>query len=128
MARILVIDDDDEIRQMVEKMMVRAGHEVRLARNGEVALRLLAEALSDLIITDIFMPEKEGIETIREIKRDFPGVNIIAMSGGIAAMDSSVALRMAQGLGADRTVPKPIGKDELLAAVDALLASHNPMG
>jgi CheY-like chemotaxis protein len=121
MARILVIDDDNDVRHMVKEMLVRVGHDVTEAVNGQEGLRMFAERPADLIITDIFMPEKEGIETIREVKQDFPEVIIIAMSGGIAAMDSSVTLRGAKKLGADRTVPKPIDRDELLAVVDDLL-------
>jgi len=122
MARILVIDDDDEIRRMVKEMLVRAGHEVVEALNGRDGVRLFREEPTEVVITDIFMPEKEGLETIREIKAIYSDVKIIAMSGGIWAMESSVALGVAKGLGADRTIPKPIAKAELLAAVDDLLS------
>jgi len=128
MARILVIDDDDEVRGMVKEILVRVGHDVAEAVNGEEGLQIFAEEPTDLVITDIFMPEKEGLETIRELKRIYPEVKIIAMSGGIAVMDSSHTLWLAKGLGADRTVPKPIARDELLAAVDDLLGCHQHRG
>jgi CheY-like chemotaxis protein len=121
MAQILVIEDHDEVRHLVKEMLTRVGHKVEDAPNGAVALRMLEELPADLIITDIFMPEKEGVETIREVKKRFPEIRILAMSGGVGVMDSSYALRLAKGLGADRTLPKPITRSQLLAAVDSLL-------
>jgi CheY-like chemotaxis protein len=123
MANILVIEDHDEIRHLVKEMLTRVGHNVKEAPNGAVALQMLDENPADLIITDIFMPEKEGVETIREVKKRFPGIRILAMSGGVGVMDSSYALRLAKGLGADRTLPKPITRSQLLAEVDSLLNS-----
>src|SRR3989442_15115046 len=82
MARILVVDDEPEIGEILEMLLTHVGHEVRVARNGDSALRLPRAGPVDLIITDIFMPGKEGIETIMEIRRDLPSVKIIAMSGG----------------------------------------------
>jgi CheY-like chemotaxis protein len=121
MAQILVIEDHDEVRHLVKEMLTRVGHKVEDAPNGAVALRMLEELPADLIITDIFMPEKEGVETIREVKKRFPEIRILAMSGGVGVMDSSYALRLAKGFGADRTLPKPITRSQLLAAVDSLL-------
>jgi CheY-like chemotaxis protein len=121
MERILVIDDDDEIRWMVKEMLVRAGYEVMEARNGREGVSAFREAPTKLVITDIFMPEQEGLETIRELKTLDSGVKILAMSGGIRAMDGSATLRLAKSLGADQAIPKPIVKQDLLAAVVDLL-------
>jgi DNA-binding response OmpR family regulator len=121
-ARILVIDDDDEIRHMVKEMLVGAGHEIVEAPNGLHGARIFREEPTDLVITDIFMPGKEGLQTIMELSRDFPEVKIIAMSGGAAAMSSSATLFLAGQPGAGRTIPKPITKAELLAAVNDLLS------
>jgi len=82
MARILVIDDDIQILEMLGQTLEREGYEVVDALDGKEGMRLYREAPTDLVITDIVMPEKEGVETIMELKRDFPDVKIIAMSGG----------------------------------------------
>jgi YesN/AraC family two-component response regulator len=95
---------------------------VRVARNGDSALRLARAAPVDLIITDIFMPGKEGIETIMEIRRDLPAVKIIAMSGGGHTGELNY-LRDAVQLGAVRTLLKPFGNAEILEAVRAALAA-----
>ena len=82
MHRILVIDDDHHILLMIKKMLERAGFEVDLAANGDEGLELFKKLSVDLVITDIIMPEKEGLETIREMKRLRSDLKIIAMSGG----------------------------------------------
>ena len=123
MARILVIDDDDAIRELFKKMLERAGHQVVDAFNGRDGIRKFVEDPAELVITDIFMPEKEGLETIRELRRVCPEVKILAVSGGIRAMNSTVSLGLAKSLGADRTVRKPVTKADLLTAVDDLLNS-----
>jgi CheY-like chemotaxis protein len=122
MALILVVDDDDAVRGLVKKILVKEGHEVLEAPDGQVALRMWEERRPDLILTDIFMPGKEGIETIREIKRQRPSLPIIAMSGGIAGMNSEFTLKLAKGLGADITIPKPFSKAELVTVVNQVLS------
>ena len=82
MARILIIDDEPTILLMLKKMLERSGYVVDMAINGKEGMELFAKFPADLIITDIVMPEKEGLETIREIKKDHPHVKIIAISGG----------------------------------------------
>ena len=81
MKRILVIDDERQICEMLRKKLESVGYAVAEAPNGKVGLKLHKENLFDLIITDIFMPEKEGLETIRELKQDFPQLKIIAITG-----------------------------------------------
>ena len=94
MSRILLIDDDEAFRKMLHKILESAGYEVQDAANGKVALELYRQKASDLIITDLVMPEKEGIETIREFCRIHPGVKIIAISGG-GRMNPKLNLAMA---------------------------------
>jgi CheY-like chemotaxis protein len=113
---ILVIDDDDQLRGMLREMLEHAGYEVADAPNGKEGIRLYRENPADLVITDIIMPEKEGIETIMDLRREFPEVKIIAMSGG-GTIEAEKYLRMAKGLGAVRTLTKPIERKELLEAV-----------
>ena len=119
MARILIIDDDVQILKMLRKMLELEGHEVVDAADGNKGLKLYRDAPTDIIITDIIMPEKEGIETIIELRREFPEVKIIAMSGGGNAGPEEY-LHMAKGLGAQRTLTKPFENEELLEAIGAL--------
>jgi DNA-binding NtrC family response regulator len=120
MARILVIDDDVQILEMLRQTLEREGYEVIGSLDGKEGIRLYREAPTDLIITDIVMPEKEGIETIMELKRDFPDVKIIAISGG-GRIGPEDYLRIAKKLGAMHTFTKPIGREELLGVVRELL-------
>lgn len=120
MAHILIIDDDVQIREMLRQMMEREGYEVLDAANGKVAIRIQREKPADLIITDLIMPEKEGIETIRELKQDFQDIKIIAISGG-GRIGPQEYLHLAEMLGAQRTFTKPIEREALLEAVRELL-------
>lgn len=120
MARILVIDDDAEIRLMLSTMLEHKGYEVMDAINGKEGVRLYREDPVDLIITDIMMPEKDGFDTIKELKRDFPDVMIIAISGG-GRVGQEVYLHTARMLGVRHTFAKPVEREELLAAVRELL-------
>jgi DNA-binding response OmpR family regulator len=122
MARILVIDDEPEIRTILRQILEGAGYEVVDASNGWEGLRRYSEKPADLVITDLVMPEKEGIETIMELKRNFPGVKIIAISGG-GHVGPDKYLSLAGGLGALRTFAKPFNIKELLTAVQELLAT-----
>lgn len=122
MARILLIDDEDQVRHMLRVMLEYAGHEVEEAADGRQGARLYRERPSDLIVTDIVMPEKEGLEMIQELRRDFPGVKIIAISGGGMISPMSY-LSLAKKFGAQRAFFKPIDREQLLAAVDELLSS-----
>ncbi len=121
MARILIIDDEAELRAMLRRMLERAGHEVTEAANGAQGIRLYEQDAPDLIITDIIMPEREGVETIIALRRADPELPIIAISGGgrLAATDF---LSMAKKLGARHTLSKPFGHDQLLEAVSECLS------
>ena len=120
MPRILVIDDEEPVRTVLRQMLEKEGYRVEEAPNGAVGMKLLGDHPTDLIITDLFMPEKEGIETMIEVRKHFPQVKIIAMSGGgrAGALD---LLPMAESFGALRTLAKPFERQELLAAVRAVL-------
>ena len=121
MARILIIDDQTAVRNSLRALLERAGYEVDDAGDGRAGLRLHAARPADVIITDLFMPDFDGIETILELRRAYPAVKIIVISGG----DSTGRLDMrtqAQLLGAHRMFPKPLETQELLNAVRELLA------
>ncbi len=120
MARILIIDDDVPLSKMLRQMLEREGYEVLEAADGAEGLKIYRQEPADLVITDLIMPEKEGIETIRELKKDFPDVKIIAMSGG-GRIGPETYLDIAQKLGALQTLTKPLDRKELLEAVRNIL-------
>ncbi len=120
MARILIIDDDEQLLAMLRQMLEREGYEILEASDGKEGLRRFRENPTDLIITDLIMPEKEGIETIMELRRDFPDVKIIAISGG-GRVDPWQYLSIAKSFGVQYTFAKPIERKELLNAVRELL-------
>ncbi len=120
MARILVIDDDPQVLSMLVETLQREGYEVDGAADGRVALQALREEPADLVITDIVMPEMEGIEVIQELRRSFPQVKVIAISGG-GRGDPQTYLQLAGKLGAQSWFVKPVDRRELLKTVGALL-------
>ena len=120
MERILVIDDEPHILLMVKKMLERAGYEVDLASNGSEGLRLFNKLRPALVITDIIMPEKEGLETIREMKRISSDLKIIAMSGG-GKISADNYLETAKIFGASRLIEKPFSQKQLLTYVEELV-------
>lgn len=122
-ARILVIDDEELVRQTLRLGLESAGHEVAEARNGEDGLLALEKSPADLVITDIIMPEKEGIEMIVELRRRHPRTAILAISGGSRTGNIDF-LRMARKLGATASLSKPFTNRQLLEAVDSCL--HGP--
>lgn len=116
MARILIIDDESQIRSMLRLMLERVGYEIAEAPDGIEGIRQYRENPADLIITDLIMPNKDGIGMIIDLKKEFPQVKIIAMSGGGVNRPEGY-LDGAQKLGATRTLTKPIDRDEMLKAV-----------
>ena len=124
MATILLIDDDDEVRETLRELLEARGYDVAAAPNGRVGLEILSERGADVVITDIFMPEMEGIETIMQLRATRPGVPIIAMSGG-GPWNTVQFLTTAQHLGAVETLAKPIGFDELISAVRTALKDRS---
>jgi CheY-like chemotaxis protein len=118
--RILVIDDDAAVREMISKMLNSEGFEALTAADGEQALRVIrSHSEIDLVIIDMIMPEKEGIETISELKRDFPHIKILAISGG-GKISADIYLRLAAQMGADSALKKPFVKQEMINAIQAV--------
>jgi DNA-binding NtrC family response regulator len=120
MARILIIDDESQIRSMLRLMLERVGYEVVEAPDGIEGIRQYREKPADLIITDLIMPNKDGIGMIIDLKKEFPNVKIIAMSGGGVNRPEGY-LDGAKKLGASRTLTKPIDRDQMLMAVKEIL-------
>jgi CheY-like chemotaxis protein len=123
MPRILVVDDEEILRELTTVYLEDAGYEVVVARDGREALRILENEAVDAIITDIVMPDMEGLELIRTLRRDYPGTGIIACSGGGAALGPGNYLEMAETMGAAHSFPKPIDYPALLDALAELLTS-----
>ena len=122
MKKILVIDDEEQMRDMLQRLLEQRGYEVMKAPNGKVGARLCKEEQIDLVITDLLMPEMDGIETIMELKRELPDVKIIAISGG-GRIGPEDYLKMANSLGARYTFTKPFSTKELLEAVKDLMGN-----
>ena len=120
MANILIIDDDDALRRIMRRILERAGHEVREAADGELGLALHRERAADVVVTDLIMPQKEGIETIMELREGDPDVKILAVSGG-GVVDPEGPLTDARYLGADASLSKPFSVEDLQEAVSQLL-------
>lgn len=114
---ILVVDDDPGVREVIQAMLESVGFSVRLATNGREAVDMLETARFDLILTDLVMPEQEGIATIREIRQKYPGLKVIAMSGAFGGD----YLRIAGYLGAHGTLAKPIRLESILNVIDDVL-------
>ena len=121
MPRILVIDDNDDFRSLLKAALEGDGHQVETAPNGQNAADVLLARPADVVVTDIFMPGKEGIETISELQKQFPRMHIVAMSGRPSATDFD-PLSIAEQLGAAKTLKKPFPIEELLQAVRGLTA------
>lgn len=122
MARILLVEDDDAVREILRKALVSEGHTVDEAPNGELALAAHRRQASDLVITDLVMPEKDGLEMIIELRRMDPAVKIIAMSGGGRTLGpGQLYLESARLFGAHRLLSKPFTAAALLKAVSDLL-------
>jgi DNA-binding response OmpR family regulator len=119
-ATILVIDDDAALRDVIRRTLERDGHRVVVARDGDEGLLIFRSAPCDLVITDVFMPGKDGIETIQELRVQHPGLRIICMSGGASTGDMG-PLTDARLLGADIALPKPFAMATLARAVKTLL-------
>lgn len=120
MARIFIIDDDEQLLRMLRKALEIAGHEVAAAGNGKDGIKLFRENPADLILSDILMPEMDGLEVLMQLRREFPQVKIIAMSGGSESLNLDT-LEIARRLGAVHTLRKPFALPEMLRAVREVL-------
>lgn len=120
MAEILLIEDNEAVRSIIAKFLVSGGHAVREAANGVEGMAKYGAQQPALVVTDLFMPEQEGIETIRELRRKDPQLPIIAVSGEMEA--DGLYLKAATALGATAALAKPFAKSDLLALVERCLA------
>lgn len=119
MARLLVVDDDPHFLDSLVLLLQDSGHLVVTATNGAAALKALATSMPDAIVTDLCMPEKDGLELILEVRRRFPRLPIIATSGQFDPGFN--LLRMAKVLGAASVISKPFRRTDICRAVDAAL-------
>jgi CheY-like chemotaxis protein len=120
MARILLVDDDDLSRSTVHQMLERAGHQVTSTGNGREALEMCQEAAPDLVVTDLIMPETDGLELIQELRRIAPAVRVVAISGG-GRVNANEYLTVARKFGAAAVLAKPFTTLELREAVGQAL-------
>lgn len=121
MKRVLVIDDDSDVQRLVRLWLNDAGHETAGASDGKTGLDIQRKKPADLIITDIFMPEKEGTELLMEIREEFPQTDVIVISGG-GGVEGVDFLDLASKLGAVRVFRKPLKRKEFINSVHKVLA------
>ena len=123
MKKILIIDDDELVRELFRQvLMQKGGYEVVLAHNGQIGVRLFRDNPFDLVITDIFMPEKNGFEVITELRQDFTNTKIIAMSGG-DLIGPEDYIHTAKLLGADCALQKPLKITKILNSIRDLIGN-----
>ncbi|MCA1946330.1 MAG: response regulator [Desulfovibrio sp.] len=123
MTKLLLVEDDPQVRSMLSETLRQEGYEVVEAANGREAIAAYKAAPADLVITDIIMPEQDGVETIHSLRRDFPQARIIAISGGSANVRGEYLLGTADALGAMKTFKKPVDIALLLKTIADLLAT-----
>ena len=122
MKRILVVDDEAQMRTMLAQMLADEGYEVQTAEHGEEGLAMVRQTRFDLVITDMIMPVKDGLKFIMELLKDYPDLKIMAISGG-GAIKAERYLNMAGYLGDIATLEKPFKREVLLDMVTKQLAS-----
>jgi len=118
MAGILIIDDDPDTRDLLKTTLEAAGHQVTSASDGAQGMQAYRTQKMDLVITDLYMPGQEGLETIKQLRMEFPEARIVAISGKPAG---STMLTVAQRLGANGVLHKPFTQEELLHVVEQSL-------
>jgi CheY-like chemotaxis protein len=122
---ILVVDDEPSVREIMEITLKRAGHRVSGVADGAKASRRLRESPFDVVITDLLMPERDGLELIRELRTAYPHVRIIACSGG-GRVNGQQYLQLAKGMGAHGLLAKPFLPGDLCEAVHRICDAHPP--
>lgn len=123
MAKILVVDDEEQIRSLLKDLLERDRHEVYIAEDGAYGLEKVADTEVDLIITDLVMPNKTGIDFIMELKKSCPNVKVIAISGGGGIQGRFDYLEIAKLIGAEKTIRKPFTLSQIREAVAELMAA-----
>lgn len=126
MARILVIDDSSEVRMTIDAILADDRHDVFMCGDGKAGLRSFADSEFDLVITDILMPELDGFEVLKAIKRTRPNQRVLMMTGGGHTMPKGLGLQIGEAMGADALLNKPFMPDELLDCVNQLIARDAP--
>lgn len=121
MPSVLVVDDEDSIRQLIREALQHAGYDVREARDGKEGLRCYRQEPADLVIMDILMPDQDGLESIMTLRQEFPTAKIIAITGGSDMIGILNFLDVAKMLGARRTLQKPFDMKALLDAAETEL-------
>ncbi len=120
MAGILVVEDDDDLRIMLKESLERRKHKITEASNGREALNKFKSSITDLVITDLLMPEQDGIGLILELRKIKPGIKVVAISGG-GKIGPSNYLDMAKALGADAVFPKPFNLMQFIEEIEKLI-------
>jgi CheY-like chemotaxis protein len=121
MASVLVVEDDLALRKLMRSVLEKSGYQVTEAGDGEEGVEQCHRSRPDVVITDILMPRKDGLELIRELKREYPDVKIIAITGGVGRLDF---LAVAEVLGVRRTLHKTFFMKDLIQAVQEVLQSE----
>ncbi len=116
---VMIVDDEAGVRLLVRQMLLKAGYRVIEAEDGKKAHALMKAHHADLVITDMVMPDREGVEVIQSFRKEFPGVRIIAISG---AFMGGHYLQIAKALGADAVLPKPFKEAEIVGLVQQYLS------
>lgn len=125
MPSVLVLEDNDAYRTLISEVFAQAGFEVCSAANGRRVAAILSERRIDLIITDLSMPERDGIETLSDLRYTHPRLPVIAISGDVP-LNTHLYLTLAEKLGAARVLAKPFKMDQLLTAAREAIAASNP--
>ena len=123
MAHILVLDDEMEMRFILETFLRHAGHTVDSAGDGKAGMRLIEQNSYDLVITDVIMPEMDGLEVLMAIKKKYQDMRIIVMTGGTAKTSRDLLMSVAKSMRADALVDKPLDLKELATVISKVLAS-----
>lgn len=118
MARILIMDDDASVRTALKTLLQNEGHEITEAHNAAEGAKIYTTSAPDLIITDLLMPERDGVEALLELRSQYPDIKTIVISG-----DAPEFLPIVEDLGAGRTIAKPFKNKDVIAAVNELLAT-----
>jgi CheY-like chemotaxis protein len=121
MALVLVIDDDPLFREIARELLIQAGYDVALAENGAEAARTEFDPAPGLAVVDMLMPERDGIETIRDLRGRWRGVKLIAVSAGSRGLEPNLLLRAAKAMGADAALEKPVDHEALVKLIGELL-------